>query len=40
MSKAGSEKAFGSVNRAFVIYIMKCMGFPSSWCKWIKECIY
>jgi len=38
--KINLKKAFDSVNRDFVLYIMKCMGFPPTWCHWIKELIY
>ena len=37
--KIDLHKAFDSVNREFVISIMRKMGFPDKWLAWIKECI-
>ena len=37
--KIDLTKAFDSINREFVHYIMHCMGFPAKWTNWIKECI-
>jgi hypothetical protein len=37
--KVDLQKAFDSINREFVYYIMHCMKFPAKWIGWIKECI-
>ncbi|XP_020250145.1 uncharacterized protein LOC109827551 [Asparagus officinalis] len=37
--KIDLHKAFDSINREFVYYIMHCMGFPPIWINWIKECL-
>ncbi|XP_020249670.1 uncharacterized protein LOC109827119 [Asparagus officinalis] len=37
--KIDLHKAFDSINREFVYYIMHCMGFPIKWIEWIKECL-
>lgn len=37
--KIDLQKAFDSVNREFVYYIMHCMRFPIQWINWIKECL-
>ena len=35
--KLDLQKAFDSVNRSFVLHVMRCIGFPE---QWIKECIF
>ncbi|XP_020243282.1 uncharacterized protein LOC109821509 [Asparagus officinalis] len=37
--KIDLHKAFDSINREFVYFIMHCMGFPVIWINWIRECI-
>ena len=37
--KVDLQKAFDSVNSEFVYFIFHCMGFPSTWINWIKECL-
>lgn len=37
--KVDLKKAFDSVNREFIYYMLHCMGFPSTWIDWIRECI-
>ena len=37
--KIDLRKAFDSVNREFIYYILHCMGFPYTWIEWIQECI-
>ncbi|XP_020266328.1 uncharacterized protein LOC109841800 [Asparagus officinalis] len=37
--KIDLHKAFDSINREFVYYIMHCMGFPVKWINWIRECL-
>lgn len=37
--KVDLKKAFDSVNREFIYYILHCMGFPHTWIVWIQECI-
>lgn len=32
-------KAFDSINREFMYYMLHCMGFPYVWIEWIMECI-
>ena len=38
--KLDLRKAFDSVNRNFVLHVMRCLGFPEQWITWIKECIF
>src|SRR4051812_3018432 len=37
--KLDLRKAFDSVNREFIFYMMHLMKFPHTWINWIKECI-
>ena len=37
--KVDLQKAFDSINRELVYYIMHCMKFPIKWIKWIHACI-
>ena len=37
--KVDLQKAFDSINRSFVYFVMDCVGFPAKWITWIKECI-
>lgn len=37
--KVDLQKAFDSINREFVYYIMHCMNFPIKFIQWIKECL-
>ncbi|XP_020243287.1 uncharacterized protein LOC109821515 [Asparagus officinalis] len=37
--KIDLHKAFDSINREFVYYVMHCMGFPVKWITWIKACL-
>ena len=37
--KIDLRKAFESINREFVFFIMHCMGFFPVWINWIRECI-
>jgi hypothetical protein len=37
--KVDLKKAFDSVNREFIYFILHCIGFPYTWIEWIKECI-
>lgn len=32
-------KAFDSIDRSYILHILNCMGFPSKWISWIRECI-
>jgi len=38
--KIDLKKAFDSINREFVYYIMHCIGFPLVWINWIGEFIH
>ena len=38
--KIDLQKTFDNINRYFVLYMMKCMVFPNTWCHWIKECLH
>ncbi|GJV40051.1 putative RNA-directed DNA polymerase [Tanacetum coccineum] len=37
--KVDFEKAYDSLNRRFLIDIMKKIGFGIKWCKWIESCL-
>src|SRR4051812_42774215 len=37
--KLDLRKAFDSVNREFIYYILHLMRFPNAWINWIRECI-
>ncbi|KAL4351250.1 hypothetical protein GQ457_06G036320 [Hibiscus cannabinus] len=37
--KVDFRKAYDSVDWAFLIFVMKKMGFGSRWCSWIQDCI-
>ena len=37
--KVDFEKAYDSVDWGYLEEVMSKMGFPSLWCKWMKECI-
>jgi mannosylglycoprotein endo-beta-mannosidase len=37
--KLDLQKAFDSVNREFIFFIMHCMKFPYTWISWVRECI-
>ena len=37
--KVDFEKAYDSINWGYLDEVMKMMGFPTLWRKWIKECI-
>jgi len=37
--KIDLHKAFDTLNREFVYFMMHCMKFPFSWINWIRECI-
>jgi len=37
--KVDFEKAYDSIDWNYLFEVMSKMGFPSLWCKWIKECI-
>ncbi|XP_020258784.1 uncharacterized protein LOC109835211 [Asparagus officinalis] len=37
--KIDLHKAFDSINREFVYYVMHCMGFPVKWISWIRACL-
>ena len=37
--KIDLQKAFESINRDFIYYLMHCMIFPPLWINWIKECL-
>ena len=37
--KLDLRKAFDSVNRSFVLHVLRCLGFPEQWVVWIKACI-
>ena len=37
--KVELKKAFDSVNKEFIYFLMHCMGFPYVQINWIRECI-
>jgi len=37
--KVDFEKAYDSIDRIYFDAVMSCMGFPTLWRKWMKECI-
>ena len=37
--KVDLKKSFDNVNRDFVLFIMRCMGFSYIWNNWIRQCI-
>ncbi|GJR11179.1 cysteine-rich receptor-like protein kinase [Tanacetum coccineum] len=37
--KVDFEKSYDSLNRRFLMDIMKKMGFRNKWCKWIESCL-
>lgn len=37
--KLDLEKAYDRVNRKFLLYMLKRMGFGETWRKWIQECV-
>jgi len=37
--KVDLKKSFDNVNRDFVLFIMRCMGFSYIWINWIRQCI-
>lgn len=39
MFKADFEKAFDHVNRGFISWVLKEMGFSKQWIGWIERCI-
>lgn len=39
LCKLDLEKAYDRVNRAFLFYMLRQMGFGYKWCKWMKKCV-
>ncbi len=39
MLKIDTEKAFDTMEWSFILNILRCFGFNSTWINWIKECI-
>ena len=37
--KIDFHKAFDSLNREFIYFLMHCVKFPPLWINWIRECI-
>lgn len=37
--KLDNEKAYDHVNRDFIFYLLRRMGFGDRWCRWMKRCV-